>query len=71
MTESESVALPLGDAAIIHNAYYITRECICQYVFLIFFVFYKKSMHLVGATIGRPLQKLLDFSSKYAIIKEP
>ena len=34
MTESESVALPLGDAAFIHNAYYNRYSTLCQYPFL-------------------------------------
>ena len=43
MTESESVALPLGDAAFIHNAYYSRYSLLCQYLFLknqLFFRFF-------------------------------
>ena len=36
MTESESVALPLGDAPILHNAYYIKLLAFCQDLFSIF-----------------------------------
>ena len=39
MTESESVALPLGDAPVINIEYFTTIHSICQVLFSIFFKF--------------------------------